>query len=165
MSRTSDYLGGAVGPFPLSAGFGGGLVSYPNETFETPLLDLTVVTTGIEIVPAKPGHIPLLAVAGSWLIESFAGVQTAPGSIKLGSDPTHTNLLSTVVLPPNATLAAIVSLPSRANSTSTTVAANTAQRLVNTPVILDVISPSTGTGGFALKGRYHFSVIWAPVGG
>jgi hypothetical protein len=165
MSRTSDYLGGAAGPATYGKPPGGGLVSYPSEIYQSPLLDLTAVQLKIEIIPAKPGHIPLF-LNFNWIIEAFAGTQTAAGSCNLGSNAAHNNYVASFGPPTNANINSITTVPNASFGVSSLViTANAVQRIVNAPVFLDIASGSTGTGGFVLKGKLAIRMIWTPAGG
>jgi hypothetical protein len=172
MSRTSDYLGAAAGPATFGPQIGGGLVAYPSEVYESPSLDLTVPNLGIELIPAKPAHVPVLlnqSGIGVWIvIEAVAGTQTAAGTFIAGSNPAHTNYLTSVGLPPNTSINAtdpILAVPSAQIMNAFTPTSNTLQRFPNTPVILDVTVGSSGTGGFALRGRIITVAYWLPAGG
>ena len=156
----NDVLGNGAGP----SGFpgGGGLVAYPDECFQTPQLDLTVPTLGIELVPAKPGYYPMF-VNGRWLIESHAGTQTTPPTTQAGSDAGHVNFLANAsTTPANADV-------NNANppSISTSINAgtvNTVQRIPNATVFFDVVAGAQGTGGFALRGKFTCIVKWVATG-
>lgn len=163
MSRTADYLGNGVGPMSFGPQAGGGLVAFPCEAFETALLDLTVPNLGIEIIPAKPGHFPVL-LNPLWIIEQFAGTQTAPGACNAGSNPAHNNFLLSFTQPSNANVNAITTTPCTLSAGTPVAPANSVTRIPNAPVILDITQGSAGTGGFVLKGRFVLYVFWVPAG-
>lgn len=164
MSRTTltDFFNGSgLGPLPNGSPNGGSLVPFPIECFVTPVLDLTIPTLGLEIIPARPGFYPFLQNL-SWVIENLAGVQTTPPTIQAGSDPAHMNMLTPFQTPSNANLATILgSTPATAgggNSVSGT------QQFPNAPAFLDITIGSVGTGGFVLRARAVVRVGWIGVG-
>lgn len=158
----NDFLGGGAGPLPNGSPGGGGLVAFPFESFVTPILDLTKAQLGVEIVPAKPGHVAVILATSLWFIEQVAGTQTSPPTLQAGSDPAHTNSIpSSSTTPSNADVATSASiLPALAVGPTSQSAAVGVRRFVNAPIILDVTAGAQGTGGFSLKARFQCRVIW-----
>lgn len=155
-----DFLGNGLGPVPGSNP-GGGLVAYPNETFETPILDLTVPQLGIELVPAKPGHIAFSILAAT-IIESVTGTQVTPATWRAGSDAARVNQSPLVSTPSNANVNA--ANPPCVGGLGGNIFTSPQQQFANTPVLLDVVSGASGTGGFSLRGRFSMSITWLAVG-
>jgi len=138
----------------------------PCETYQTPLLDLTQATLGIELVPAKPGYIPI-GLTSIWLIETSTGTQTTPPSIQAGNDSAHTNIMAnTSTTPSNANAASCVgNTPALAGGPSTASAAQlAAQHNQNAAVVFDVTAGGQGTGGYTLKGKLVLVIMWQAVG-
>jgi hypothetical protein len=164
MSRTSinDFLGGGLGPLPLSAPFvGGGLVAFPVESFTTPLLDLTQVALGIELAPAKPGHYAVPIGNMFIVVESKSGTQTTPPTTRSGSNAAHTNSFPQIsTRPANADVAA-VAVPGFILGPAA--AAAGVQQIANAPVIFDLVSGALGAGGFSLFARFVGRFYWVPV--
>lgn len=162
MLTPGDFFVPGLGPVSLKGdGSGSGLVAYPAEVFTTPLLDFTVPTLGIELVPAKPGHYPIqLTNPRTIIIESVSGTQATAAQIRAGSDPAHTNYLPLTNQPSNANVNGAVP-PSFAPGSNVV---NTTHRIPNTPVIFDLVTGAVGTApGFVLKARYMTVVIWISV--
>lgn len=160
MSRTSDYFGNGAGPLALSQP-SGGLVAYPVETYITPSLDLTIVQLGIELIPAKPGHIVAITVTG-FLLESVTGTQTTPLQARAGSDPTHTNISPLITTNPTNAQVNSANTPCTAGGLSSN--SVPVQILPSLPVFLDIVAGAQGTGGFSLRGRLAARVAWAAIG-
>ena len=100
--RSSIYKG--LGPQPLSSGALGGATAYPYENFQTPLLDLTVGSQlGIELVPARPGYVPV-QVLREWIVEVFTGTQVTPATSQSGQNAAHNNFQPLNSTPTNANL-------------------------------------------------------------
>lgn len=154
-----DILGSGVGPAPLSTP-GGGLVTYPWESFQSPLLDLTVPNLGIELVPGRQNFIPLLVLFG-WILEQISGTQVTPCVWTAGSDPAHSNLTSSSANPSNTDVNTNV-VPSVA--TLGIGASNTLQRVPGLPTFLDVTAGAAGTGNFTLRAKLVVQIRWSPVG-
>ena len=153
-----DFQDSGAGPIAQGAT---GRITYPNEAYVTPLLDLTVVTLGIEFIPARPGHIPQIG-ASNWIIELVSGTQTVPASFQAGSNAAHNNIFTTAARPATADVNG-ANPPSL--STGGVIAATTNQLLPNLPVFLDVTAAAQGTGNFKLKARFVCRVSWLAVGG
>lgn len=154
-----DFLEVGAGPIPSGTA---GLVSYPSETYATPILDLTVANLGIELVPAKPGHFAVSS-GSEWIIESVNGTQVTQVTCQAGTDLAHVNFFTSFNgRPTNVEVNGVVP-PSLGTGAPT--AAQTLQRTSNTPVIFDVTVPATGTGGFALRARFCVRVRWIAEGG
>ena len=157
----ADILGNGLGPEPLGSPGGGGLVAFPCETFQTLLLDLTKTVSGIELVPARNGHVAF-QLASFWIIESTTGTQTSPPTVQAGNNGAHTNYIpSSGTTPSNANVAATVAPGVTAGPFA---AGNSIQIPINSPVLLDVTSGATGTGNFTLMGRLVTLVTWSEVG-
>lgn len=155
-----DFIGQGAGPIPVGT-TGAGLASYPFEGFESATLDLTQITLGLEIIPARPGYFPYIFGA-LWIVESVSGVQTSPPTFQAGNDAAHTNtILPNSTTPSNANVNAANSVcavtgPGLLNS-------GTVKKIPNATVFLDITAPAVGTGGFALKARLWVEVIWLAV--
>lgn len=161
MLSPGDFLGTGTGPVQLGVSGSAGLVSYPTEVFVTPTLDLTIPNLGIEIIPAKPGHIPVVYLS-RWIIYSVAGTQTTPATHRAGSNAAHTNIFaSSTTTPSNANVNGAVPI-SFAAGPSLVQPSNIQPNL---PVILDVTAGAVGTGGFALRARLGVFVVWIAQGG
>jgi len=163
----NDFLGGGLGPIPLGSPAGGGLLAFPAESFISPLLDLTVPTLGIELVPARPGYFAVPSGNAIILVEQAAGTQTSPPTTRAGSDPGHTNSIPSASTQPTSGaingLIAAGALPGFTIGPVST--ANTAgvQQLANTPIILDIVTGAQGTGGYILKAKIEIRVFWVAV--
>lgn len=151
-----DILGNGLGPSRNSSSPSSGMVAFPSEIYESPLLDLTQVTLGIELIPAKPGYFPVLSSA-RWLIEAFSGAQTTPCTSQAGNDPAHTNVLAAGTSPTNG--ATNTSVPPCVLSAGSA-AAVTVKRFANAPVIFDVTAGAQGTGGFTLMAKFFCTINW-----
>lgn len=164
MGSFGDFFQRGLGPAPIGSPGGGLSVAWPIESFETPSLDLTVVQSNIELVPARPGYIAL-GFAALWLIEAISGTQTSPPTLQAGSDAAHSNFIpSTNSLPSNANINGGTTLPFLASSGSFIIISSptttTLQRLPNTTTFLDITAGAAGTGDFALRGRLIVGVKW-----
>jgi len=149
-----------LGPAPLGSPGSAGLVAFPVELYQTPNLDLTVPNLGIELIPAKPGHFPVL-VNANWIIDSASGTQTTPPTTRAGSDAGHVNFASqTSTKPSNASVNG-ANVPSMGDGNAN--AALTLRRIPNAPVIFDIVAGAQGTGTFAVRGRFSVSVNWVSV--
>ena len=159
--RSSVNLG--LGPQALSGSQSnsGSANAFPYETYQTPLLDLTMSQLGIEIIPARPGHIPLLFQI-FWIMETLSGTQVTPLQAQMGSNAAHNNLAPLSSAPSNATVNGFTTPFYTRGGAS---AGNGTQQIPNSPVFLDVVSGAQGTGGFALKGRLLVATYWVAIGG
>lgn len=158
--RQSFWAG--VGPQSLEPGVAGATVAYPPELYQTPLLDLTVAPqSNIELVPARPGHIPI-NINRLWVIELLTGTQVTPATMQAGSDATQSNFMPLVSSPTNANVNGFTT-PFFFTGGSATL--DTVKQLVNTPVFFNLVTPASGTGGFSLKGRLLVHVNWVSIGG
>lgn len=146
-----------LGPEMLGDPNSGSRVDFPYETYVSPSIDLTQVASNIEIIPARPGHIPFVNIR-NWLIESHAGTLVTPPTTKAGNDAAHTNVFSSSSTTPTAADVNGAVVPSIGGGP--TFALNAAQRMPNATVYLDVTSPASGTGGFALTARLVMQVFW-----
>jgi len=156
-----DFISNGLGPQSLATG-AGARVAFPCEVFSTPVLDLTVLSSNIELVPAKPGHFPS-GLTTRVIVEQFTGTQSTPATVRAGSDAGHVNYIVASNAPSNASMNIGVSAPFVPN-TNVTGSAVTTQRIPNAPVLLDITVAATGTGGFTLRVRYETTVIWAAPG-
>jgi hypothetical protein len=159
--RQSGYLG--LGPQSLQGPNtgSGSSVAYPLEFYQTPLLDLTKTYSNIEIIPARPGYVALIFFT-RWMIESKNGTQVTPitcqagsnitknNNLALNSNPSNINVNNASTVPPCFVLGQSQLVP--------------APVLINTPILFDVVTPASGTGGFSLMARLFVSAIWAAVG-
>lgn len=162
--RNGDYFGNATGPAALGSPGAGSTVMYPCEAFQTPQLDFTrPTTTSIELVPARPGHFPLI-LTSIFLIETATGTQTSPPTTRAGNNATHDNLIAqNSTNPSNAAFNTPSVAPCISGGGSVPAAAT--QRIPNAPVFFDVVTGSAGTGGYALKGKFVVFVLWTAIGG
>lgn len=156
----NDFIGSGLGPSQVGNQISGSLVAFPLDTYATPQLDLTQVVTGIELVPAKPGHIPVSATA-RFLIESTTGTQTTPLVSQAGSDAAHTNFKASTSAPANVD---VTGAPVPAISSAVGGSAVTTQRIPNATVFFDITAGAQGTGGFTLRGKFVVVVRWQAVG-
>jgi len=149
-----DFLGNGLGPT-------NGLVVFPLETYVTDPIDLTLVTPGIEIIPAKPGHVPFL-VGSTWIIEKASGTQTSPPTVQGGTNAAHNNVFTSNTSPANAdvTGATPPSISAGVGAAIPSPAAVTA----NLPVIMDITAGATGTGTFAVVARLSVTIAWFAEG-
>jgi len=131
------------------------------ETYSTPVLDLTKIVTGIELVPARPGYIAT-QLNREWIIVQFAGTQTSPTTYQAGSDAAHQNYAAPSPTPTNAVVNAIVNTPAIGNGGGIVTGG---QRFPNATIFLDITVAAQGTGGFTLLARYVTNVWWIAVGG
>ena len=139
----STLLSAAMGAFSL-------------ETYETPLLDLTKTYSGIELVPARPGYIPIHSTR-TWIIFSRSGTQTSPPTTNIGNDAAHTNIQPSInTTPSNVNVNGAVPI-----SLAQGVAQNQGpQILPNATVYFDLTAPATGTGGYSCMARYAIAIFW-----
>jgi len=151
-----DFLGSGLGPSTLGSPGSGALVPLAFETYETQQLDLTVPNLGIELIPAKPGYVPV-AYVGYWIIDGQSGTQTSAAVAQAGSDAGHSNFLASTATPSNAEVNGS-NPPSLAISPN--IPADTVKMFANSPVILDVTTAAQGTGSFSLLARLSISVFW-----
>lgn len=159
--RNSIIMG--LGPQALE---GPGLVSgsnvaFPLEIYQTNLLDLTIPHLNIELVPAKPGHIPI-QLSRNWIVESRSGTQVTPAQFQAGSNAAHNNYNTLSSTPSNANVNGSTPIAYLLGGTAQPM---NLQLFPNTPIMLDVISGASGTGGFSLKARYDMHILWVAVGG
>jgi hypothetical protein len=147
-----------VGPIPESNP-GGGLISLPLISYQTPLLDLTKVTLGIELIPAKPGFVPFVA-SSFWSIEKASGTQTASPTTQLGSDVAHTNVYGPLAAQPSNADVNGANVPSIAQGN---ISSFNLQLFPNAPCMFDVTAGAQGTGAFSLMGRFNVDVFWIQV--
>lgn len=160
MLSQADVLGVGTGPTALGGSGSSGLINYPIETYVTPTLDLTQTVSGIELIPAKPGHVPLVYLA-RWIIYSVTGTQTTPATHKAGNNTAHTNIFaSSSTNPSNANVNAAAPVSTAAGP----VTVQPSNITPNAPVIFDLTSGAVGTGGFALRARLAAFVIWVAQG-
>lgn len=154
-----DFLGPGAGPISTGTG-GAGFGAYAVEAFESPILDLTTTALGVELVPARPFYTPRLITA-SWLIEKVAGTQTSPPTVRAGNDAAHGNFIGQMsTTPSNANTNAAATPCVVTGPTAGTALGPTVQTITNAPVLLDIVSGATGTGGFMLKARLVVLVLW-----
>lgn len=136
------------------------LVLVRPETFSSPLLDISQALSGMEIVPARPGHVFVVSRM-QWIIESVVGTQTVPLNMQIGNNPTHDNVLTSTATPSNVdTNTAIPPSPTTGQAPPALV-----QNFPNVPTFMDITSGAQGTGGFKVMARFIISVIWYGVGG
>ena len=148
------------GPAPLGTPGGAGISCLPGEVYQTPVLDLTAVTLGIELVPAKPGYFPVIVTAW-WRIEALRGTQASAAQIRAGSNVARTNLFTLSNTPSNGNINSGV--PQSLSLASLGLNTNLS-RLNNTPVFMDVATGAVGTDGtFALTASFAAYVLWLPV--
>jgi len=140
----------------------GSLIPFQWETYETPLLDLTQPLSMMEMLPARPGHVPIPIGLETWLIEFAAGVQTVPLQFNLGSSPARTNYVAANTSgPSNADVNG--ANPPSLTSGFAGISISTSQLIVNTPVLLDITAGAQGTNFFKLLGRLVLIVWWTPI--
>lgn len=154
-----DILSNGTGPIPEAAN--AGRSPYPHETFVSPVLDLTVPTLGIELIPARPGYFAV-ATSITWVIELVSGTQTSPANFRAGTDPSHLNFITANGRPLNTDVNGAVT-PSVAVGGG--LGAVTLPRTSGTTVIMDVTAGAVGTGNFALRGRLAVIARWIAEGG
>lgn len=148
------------GPGSASAGLG----AFAFEFFQTPLLDLTKTYSNIELIPARPGFIPISSTnVEKWVIELVQGTQTSPPTVRAGSDAAHTNFINNQNNTPsnaivNTTVPPAVTIGNNLNFVLPV------QSLPGVPVFFDLVSPAQGTGGYIVKARYVCGIAWVPVG-
>jgi hypothetical protein len=128
------------------------------RTFDSGPLDLTMTHADVPLVPARAGYFPVMQ-ARNWVINSFAGTQSTPATVRAGSDAGHTNFIaSTATTPSNAEVNGAAP-PSLAGGPG--FPALTTQRIPGTAVLLDVPTAATGVG-FALTATLVVQVAWFP---
>jgi hypothetical protein len=153
----TDIMGNGLGPT-------GSFITLSAESFVTDLIDLTTTPIGIETIPARPGHIPIIIIA-TWIIELVAGTQVTAATMQSGSNAAHNNFTASGQGPTNADVNG-ANPPSIGDGSSPLFVPipSTLPQIPNAPVYLDVTAPAQGTGGFALKARALITVTWMPVG-
>lgn len=163
MTLLTDFVQPGLGPgLPGDPSSGIGVVAFPVETFETQTLDLTVANLGLELIPARPGYVPVF-VSSYFVITASSGTQTSPLVSQAGQDAAHTNFWASQNGLSNATVNA--GTAPYASIGPMAAAAATVQRNKNATVILDVTTGAVGTGGFTLSGRFVVVVNFAATGG
>lgn len=156
-----DNLGVGIGPLPNGSPGGGGLVCFPMELYETPILDLTIVTPPLEFIPARPGLIALPTSNSRFVIEQVAGAQTVPLTFRVTQDLINSNFANSTTVPSNADVngGVVPFISGGANISSLT-----NRRFPNTPFMFQMLTGAQGTGGFVLRGKFVTVVGWAAVG-
>ena len=161
---TFDTLGAGAGPSALGSPGGASLVRYPVEIYQSPLLDLSLIQT-VELIPAKPGHIPACPVVQAfWIIEALNGTQILPPTWQVGSDPSHQNFIARQT----------TTTPFTGEGTNPpyytqifTSFITTAPSLPNLPTYLDILSAATGNpangAAFQVIARLVVPVMWIAV--
>jgi hypothetical protein len=159
-----DYLGTGLGPQNLGSPGAAGLVAFPMEVFISPVLDLSKVTLGIEIIPGRTGLIPW-RTSMAWLIEDASGTQATAPVLQAGSDAAHTNFFPSSSSPTNSDVASCIGVtpcfsPGFANSSVN----QQNQKFAGLPTIMDITSGGLGSVGYTLRGRFYTTVFWMSVG-
>lgn len=139
----------------------GSLLAFSPETYSTPLLDITQPISKVELIPARPGYIPVAVLNCFWSIENVVGAQTVPAQFQVGSNAAHTNVFTSTAAPTNADVAA-TNPPSR---TSTLFGQFQTQQFANTPIFFDLTTGAQGTGGFKCSAKFIITLLWAAIGG
>ncbi len=159
-----DLLGVGAGPQPLGSPGAASLISYPVETFQTPLLDLAVPNLNIEFIPAREGFVAW-RLSSAWIIETALGTQTTPPVVRAGSDAARTNFLPSTSSPSSANVnASVGNVPSLASGIGNVNSNQANQKIPGATVYLDVVSGGSGSGGYALLARLVVNVMWMTVG-
>lgn len=152
-----------VGPEPLEGpgAVAASLVAFQAETYQTPLIDISQPLSGMELIPARPGHFPVLlnALYGVWDIESVTGTQTSPVHLQAGNNAAHTNMFASTTTPSNGDVNG-ANVPSLTFLNATFNIAAPATQIPNATVFLDVTVPAAGTGGFKCMARLSVTVVW-----
>jgi|SRR5579863_3571367 len=138
----------------------GSFVALWPEVFQTPLLDLTKTLSSMELVPARPGHFPVVCVLANWCIESVSGVQTAPVVYQAGQNAAHTNVFAALTNGPSNADVNGANPPSFGGQS---IGASRVQLIVNTPVFLDITAGAQGVS--KLLARLIVGVEWVAIGG
>jgi len=159
----NGYLGQGQGPAPIGPGTTGALSAYPVEMYQSPLLDLTQTVSGIELIPARPGYIPIIELA-LWETEFTAGTQTSPPTVRAGNDAGHTNFINTSSTTPSNANVNAANVPCLITGPTGALSNQTAQQIPNATVLLDVTAGAAGTGGFALRAKLVCMIFWVAVG-
>ena len=160
--RPGDFFVPGLGPLPVGASpLAGSLLAFPAETYISPMLDFTQPISGIELIPAKQGHLPISPLLGvtyfAVVIKSVTGTQTTPAHFRAGSDPGHVNFFSLQSAPINSDVNSAV--PPSLGQINSFVGGR--QMFANTPVILDITTGAIGTDStFSLTGYIVAYVMW-----
>lgn len=156
----NEFFVDGAGPAPLGSPGGASISCLPGEVYQTPVLDLTQVALGIELVPAKPGYFPVIVNAW-WRIETLRGTQATAAQVRAGSDAARLNLFTLSNTPSNSNINSGVS---QSLSLASLGLNGNLQRLGNTPVYMDLASGAIGTDStFALTASFAAYVLWLPV--
>jgi hypothetical protein len=138
----------------------GSFIALISEVFQTPLIDITKPLSGMEIVPARPGYVPVCVLAINWSIESVVGVQTSPVVYNAGQDAAHTNVVPALSNGPSNAEINGVTPPSIRGVNAASVRA---QLMTNTPVFLDITQGAQGVSSCLAK--LNVGVLWVAIGG
>ncbi len=138
---------------PMFEAFMGGRA----QSFSSAQVDLTQAASGLPIVPALPGYFFMPVDDGALRIFSMAGAGTLthPPTIKLRQNTTE---LGTGPVKVDAFVGAAdyVMRP----AVDIRVLATDVVDVGTSPIVLDVLDPATGTGGFAWTAIFVLSGTW-----
>jgi hypothetical protein len=133
------------------------------QTFTTTTVDLTTTPTGIAVVPAKPGYFFVPAGQSPLSVSNVAwgGTMTTAPTIRIGNTSTHDNYVASGTLDVGAFGAdggtTRTTRPAIGNGGLATLADMAA------PIVLDVQTAATGSGGFAWTVRLAISGTFVPA--
>lgn len=158
-----------IGPEPLE---GAGTISASLnlfcEVYVSPVLDLTKTISDVELIPAKQGYFPL-ALNQYFVVVSRSGTQVTPATIKAGNNTNKTNFLcifSGVPIPSTIPINTDVNNanpPCITNNNGNSAFTPVTSPIPGRPVLMDVVTPASGTGGFSAMVRMIAFVGWVAV--
>lgn len=129
------------------------------QLFTSAAVDLAQVSSGTPIIPAFPGY--FFAPADNAALRVYnvsgAGALTHAPTIRLGNNAGHDNL-GTATLRSDAFAAGTDWVMRPALGTNALKAS--VFDMATSPIVLDVIDPATGTGGFAWTVMFILSGTW-----
>jgi len=133
------------------------------QTFTTTTVDLSTTPTGIALVPTKPGYffVPAGQAPLSVTTVTWGGAMTNAPTIRAGNVSSHDNYVASSTLDVGAFGAdggtARTTRPAIGNGGLATLADMAA------PIVLDVQTAATGSGGFAWTVRFAISGTFVPA--
>ena len=114
------------------------------------LIDFATTSTGVVIFPAKPGYYVRPGIC-FWYPISVAGSLSTSPTFQAGSDGSHVNWMASQT-PSGAAAFAAFSAGVQTQGVNATIVAPSPH--VNSDITLNVTVAATGTGGFALTGKF-----------
>jgi hypothetical protein len=133
------------------------------QTFTTAVVNLTTTSSAIQLVPAKPGYFFIPAGPAPFSVTAIqaAGILTTAPTIRAGNVSTHDNYIASNTLDVGAFAvdggAARTTRPAIGNGNSSTLSD------MASPIVVDVQTAATGSGGFAWTVRFSIAGTFVPA--